>query len=100
MNDKRPSEIAAMKAALDRFEWTTLHTLRSLIDELDIRASRLRGASPEWDREFRKTWLALEEVYAVMVDRKMSVPDANFQETVSIALNTLRQLVNVNGAIK
>lgn len=87
------AEIDAMHAAVCRFQETTLKELRSLVDELDIRATRIQGLHREWDRDFRQSWEALEEAYAVMVDRGLATPDETLLQVVTSALGKLKSLL-------
>ncbi len=89
-------EIAAMRTAVLAFQAISLNGLRALIDELDTRALRIAGRNAEWDERFRQPWEALEEVYAVMVDRGMSMPDAALEPVITSAIDKLRAILCAN----
>ena len=93
MENKTPDEFAAMQAALDDFQWTTLDQFRLLVDELEMRGLRVQGRDSDWDERFRGQWEALEEVYAVMADRSMSTPDASLERVLTSAVDNLRVIL-------
>jgi hypothetical protein len=86
-------ELSAMRTLVENFRWTTLNDLRHVIDSLDMRALRVQGQRPEWDREFRKSWGALEEVYAVMKDRGDSSPNDAFQHLIASSIDKLKVML-------
>ena len=93
MKNECSTEIEVMRTAVRGFKWTTPAELRALIDELDVRASRVRGRDGDWDNRFREQWEALEEVYAVMADRSMPEPDATLNGVVSSAIDNLKLIL-------
>lgn len=96
MENEYSTELAAMRAALDGFQLMTLDRLRLLVDELDVRASRVQGRNSYWDQQFREQWEALEEVYSVMADRSISTPDATLGNVIASAVDKLRVVLREN----
>jgi hypothetical protein len=94
MSPEAATEISAMHAALGEFRRTGMDRLRLLIDELDVRVMRIAGVDPRWDSRFRESWEALEEVYAVMVDRGVETPDEGYKSIIDNALSRLKDLTN------
>ncbi len=91
MESEQVNERDAIRQLANEFQWTNLSRLKVFIDELDARASRIAGQNRDWDREFRRAWGALEETYAVMVDREMVRPDAP-QAVIASAIERLRSM--------
>ena len=93
MRQAYKEEILATKFLIEHFVWGELGDLRNFIDELDVRAKRMKGENSEWDRKFREAWEVLEEVYAVMLDNATTVPSEAFKNLVASATGKLRLLV-------
>lgn len=83
----------AMTIAIDNYQWTSKSELRSLIDDLSIRANRLQGRDPEWDIRFRNAWAKLEETYAVMDFRDIEYPGPRERTIVANAIDELKQVL-------
>ena len=97
MKSESSVEFAAMRAAVEGFQWTTLDQFRLLVDELEMRSSRVQGGDSNWDQRFREQWEALEEVYAVMADRSISTLDATLERVIASAVDNLRVILRVIG---
>lgn len=82
-----------MKAALDGFQWGTLDNFRLLVDELEMRGSRVQGRDRDWDEKNRERWESMEEVYAAMADRGVSTPDEIFERAITSAFVNLRLML-------
>jgi hypothetical protein len=66
--------------------------LRCLIDRLDIIATQISGQDAQWDREFRRSWGAIEEVYAVVMAGDTTWPTVELQRVVDGAVKELKDL--------
>lgn len=94
MESQFNDEFAAMRAALEDFQWTTLGNFRLLIDEFEMRGLRDLSRDRDWYERISGQWERLEEVYAVMADRNMSTPDAILERVTTTAVDNLKVILS------
>ena len=87
-----------MRSLVLDFQWTNLDGLRYVIDRLDVLWLEIQGQDDDWDRRFRRSWEALEEAYAVMLDRNMSTPDSFLKELIDLTMQELQICITHGGA--
>jgi hypothetical protein len=82
-----------IRNALRCFTFNEIDDLRCLVDRLDIIATQISGHDLQWDKEFRRYWGALEEVYAVVMAGDKTWPAVELQRVVHGAVKELKDLV-------
>lgn len=67
--------------------------LRQLISNLEGLHGLLENPDENWSHSFYKSWIPLEEVYAVALDRAQSELDEQSLSIIRLSLDKLREVI-------
>jgi len=92
MSDYDNRQYRLMVERIDQFEKKSIG-LRHLITDLEALLCVLQEADQNWKSAFHKQWAVIEEVYAVVLDRKLKEVPQEYWKLIDDAVSTMKQLL-------
>ena len=89
--DQEGGPAQALRDSLAR-KPTTVESLGRLVAELESLGAIMEGVDDRWRASFNREWSAIEEVYAVALDREQDVLDEDDQAIIAEATRALQVL--------